>query len=94
MATDSASENAAVAPPGIPARAGIGEVVVCELEEILRRRGQPDRKLDPAKWIDHCHFYKNRLVRCYLGASATKRRDWDNPSSTRMQCCTGWLKFR
>ena len=55
MKTASVDENPAGMPLRIPPRAGIGEVVVAELEEISRRRGAPEQNLDPEKWIQQCH---------------------------------------
>ena len=55
MKTASVDENPTGMPLRIPPRAGIGEVVVAELEEISRRRGAPEQNLDPEKWIQQCH---------------------------------------
>lgn len=42
-------------PVELPIQAGIGEVVVDELKEIARRKGEAVPSLDPEKWIDACH---------------------------------------
>ena len=55
MTTASVDENPAEILFRITPRAGIGEVVVAELEEISRRRGAPEQNLDPDKWIQQCH---------------------------------------
>jgi len=54
MDTKPAANN----PDDIAPRAGIGEVVVAELDEISRRRGEPQVALDPGKWVEHCHQQK------------------------------------
>src|SRR5271157_3307693 len=54
MTTDSVDENPVETPLRIPPRAGIGEVVVAELDEISRRRGEAKQTLDPKEWIRQC----------------------------------------
>jgi hypothetical protein len=49
-------ENAGKVQPLNPERVGIGEAVVAELKDILRRRGGTGEPvLKPDQWIQHCH---------------------------------------